>query len=177
MRQTGEIARGQMYSNQLANALTAYSAISDHPDIWVGSRASRRAWRSISTGRRRARAAPCEVHDPRLPTHRQVGARGRARQDARTARRQSRGDAGATANRRASVRDDQGLDGRHALLVSTITSGERGAEPARSGVQPEASNEDHGNRTPDRGAARLIPVRIVIRTTQSGPCYLLAFSG
>jgi len=35
MRQTGEIARGQMYSNQLANALTAYSAISDHPDIWV----------------------------------------------------------------------------------------------------------------------------------------------
>jgi len=35
MRQTGEIARGQMYSNQLANALTAYSAISGHPDIWV----------------------------------------------------------------------------------------------------------------------------------------------
>ena len=35
MRQTGEIARGQMYSNQLANALAAYSAISDHPDIWV----------------------------------------------------------------------------------------------------------------------------------------------
>ena len=35
MRQTGEIARSQIYSNQLANALTAYSAISDHPDIWV----------------------------------------------------------------------------------------------------------------------------------------------
>jgi hypothetical protein len=35
MRQTGAIARGQMYSNQLANALSAYSAISDHPEIWV----------------------------------------------------------------------------------------------------------------------------------------------
>ena len=57
---------------------------------------------------------------------------------------------------RASVRDDQGLDGRHALLVSTATQGERRDEPARSGVQPEASAEDHGNRTLDRGAARLI---------------------
>jgi hypothetical protein len=35
MRQTAAIARGQMYSNQLANALASYSAISDHPDIWV----------------------------------------------------------------------------------------------------------------------------------------------
>ena len=81
--------------------------------------------------------------------------------DAGTARRQSRGDAGATANRRASVRDDQGLDGRHPLLVSTTTEGERGDEPARSGVQPEASDEDHGNRTLDRGAARLIRARIL----------------
>src|SRR5262245_44075389 len=35
MRQTGAIARGQMYSNQLENALAAYSLIADHPDIWV----------------------------------------------------------------------------------------------------------------------------------------------
>ena len=35
MRQTAAIARGQMYSNQLENALAAYATIADHPDIWV----------------------------------------------------------------------------------------------------------------------------------------------
>ena len=88
----------------------------------AGSRASRKAWRFISTGRQRVRAAPCGRSARHQTTDASAGgARGGARQDAGTARRQSRGDAGATANRRASVRDDQGLDGRHALLVSTTT--------------------------------------------------------
>ena len=35
MRQSGAIARSQMYGNDLANSLSTYSAIAEHPDIWV----------------------------------------------------------------------------------------------------------------------------------------------
>ena len=35
MRQSGAIARSQMYGNDLANSLSTYNAIAEHPDIWV----------------------------------------------------------------------------------------------------------------------------------------------
>jgi hypothetical protein len=38
------------------------------------------------------------------------------------------------------------------------TQSERGDEPACPGVQPETSDEDHGDRAPDR----LIPVQIIV---------------
>ena len=69
----------------------------------------------------------------------------------------------------ASVRDDQGLDGRHPLLVPATTEGERRNELARPGVQPEASDEDHGNRAADPGAARLIAPGSSSDRTETGP--------
>ncbi len=50
----------------------------------------------------------------------------------------------------------QGVDGRHPLPESTTTEGERRDGPARTGIQLEASDEDHGYRAVDRGAPRLI---------------------
>ena len=43
---------------------------------------------------------------------------------------------------------------------------------ARSGVQPEASDGDHKNRTLDRRATRLIPVRIVLSRRSPIGCRL-----
>jgi Transposase DDE domain len=46
------------------------------------------------------------------------------------------------------------------FLCRRFTEGERRDESARAGLQPEASDENHGNGTADRGAARLIAARI-----------------
>jgi hypothetical protein len=97
-----------------------------------------------------------EVYDQRLPPDRALGARDRSRCDAGSARSGSDADAGPTADGGAPVRHHQGVDGRHPLPQSTTTESQRRDGPSRPGLQPEASDENHGNRTADRGAPRLI---------------------
>ena len=55
------------------------------------------------------------------------------------------------------------------LLVSALTDGKRRDEPARTGLQPEASDENHGNRNLDRGAARLIGVGLAAGSMAGRP--------
>ena len=59
----------------------------------------------------------------------------------------------ATPDRRAHVRHAQIVDGRNALPDEAITRRANGDELAGPGVQPEASDADHGRSTADRGDA------------------------
>ena len=110
-----------------------------------------------------------EVHDQQLSAPRPLGARGRARCPAAAAGRRPVGHATASQHCVAPLRHAQSMDGRHALPVSTITSGECRDEPARSGLQPEAGHEDHGNRAADPGASHLIAQLAVAGPLASRP--------
>ncbi len=61
----------------------------------------------------------------------------------------------------------QGVDGRHPLPESTTTEGERRDGPARTGIQLEASDEDHGYRAVDRGAPRQKGATIPLASAKS----------
>ena len=56
---------------------------------------------------------------------------------------------------RASIWNDQGLDGGDAFPHQVIGTRQNGNEPARTRLQPKAGNEDHGNRRAVGGNAGL----------------------
>jgi hypothetical protein len=139
------------------NRSAMHSAARPVSTLSDASQASRREWRSTSTGRQ---LVPAEVHNSEVSAHRPMGARTRARSDAGSPRCQSAGDANAKEHSRASVRHDQSLDGRNSFPMSRSREGGRRDELARSRLQLEASDEDHGNQATDCGATRLISPRI-----------------
>src|SRR5580700_3740744 len=91
------------------------------------------------------------MHPFRLSTDHALGARARARGDA-TAPGSHAGSIETTAaNRRASLRDAESLDGSNTLLDQNAPEGQNRDELARLGLQPEACNEDPRNPTASRG--------------------------
>ena len=104
------------------------------------------------------------VHDLSVSTHPQVGARGGAGADAAPARPQARGDDATTKHRRARLRNAQALDGDDALPDSKARAREHRDEPARAGLQPQASDasarhcqNDEGDEFGGRVSAFLCP--------------------
>ena len=81
------------------------------------------------------------MHDRRLSAHHALGARGGARGDAAAAGSAARDDASATTDGRAPVRHDQALDGLDPLPDQDAGARAHRDEPARPGLQPEASDQ------------------------------------
>ena len=114
---------------------------------------------------RRERAAPASllgiglstlpdqgpVHDGRLPAHQPLGARSGPGSDAGTPGEDAGSRTYPPADRRACLRHPEILDGRHALPDEATPERENRDEPARAGLQPEASDADPRGRTADEG--------------------------
>jgi Transposase domain (DUF772) len=79
-----------------------------------------------------------------------VGARDRSRNGAGPARPQPGQDAGAPPDRGASVRDHQGVDGRHALPDEKIAESDERNGAARAGLRHQARDADSGRWRIDR---------------------------
>jgi hypothetical protein len=84
-----------------------------------------------------------------------LGARGRARHDAKALGSRPEENADPPANGRTSIRNAESLDGGHPLPHTHARTGQYRDEPARAGLQSQANDEDHGNRTADRSDANL----------------------
>src|SRR6202140_1558591 len=80
-------------------------------------------------------------------------------EDAGSARPHARGHGRATTDRRASIRNPQGLDGRHPLPDQDARQGPNRDEPPRSGLQHKAGDRDHRCGTADGGDQNLIASR------------------
>ena len=98
--------------------------------------------------------AHASMHARQGQTPEALGARERARQDASQARPHAGGHGNQPADRRASVRHAQGMDGQHPLPDQDPRKGQNRDEPAGAGLQYEA-NDQYLRRQPadagDRG--------------------------
>src|SRR6516164_7956674 len=98
--------------------------------------------------------AQASMHARQGQTPEALGARERARQDASQARPHAGGHDNPPADRRASVRHAQGMDGQHSLPDQDPRKGQNRDEPAGAGLQYEA-NDQYLRRQPadagDRG--------------------------
>src|SRR5450631_1823316 len=91
-----------------------------------------------------------------------LGARGRAGHDAKTFGSRPDKNADTQANGRASFRNVKGVDGSDPLPHSHARTSEYRDESSRSGIQPQAHDEDHGNRTLDRSDENLAATRLFL---------------
>src|ERR1700720_291433 len=85
--------------------------------------------------------AQASMHARQGQTPEALGARERARQDASQARPHAGGHDNPPADRRASVRHAQGMDGQHPLPDQDPRKGQNRDEPAGAGLQYEANDQ------------------------------------
>ena len=107
-------------------------------------------------------ACAIKAHDRQRAPGDAMGARGRLGRHAEAARSGAAGNGAATADRRASIRDIEGLDGCDALPDPDTQTGQHRDEPASAGLQHEAGAHDHGDRTAAPGHAGVSPHRPLI---------------
>ncbi len=87
------------------------------------------------------------MHTQRLPPNRALGTRAGAGRHAAPPGSRATSVTLASADRGASLRDAEGMDGGHSLPDQDLASGSNGNEPACPGVQPEAGAEPLRNAT------------------------------
>src|SRR6516164_763093 len=106
--------------------------------------------------------AQASMHARQGQTPEALGARERARQDASQARPHAGGHDNPPADRRASVRHAQGLDGQHPLPDQDPRKGQNRDELAGAGLQYEANDQPLRRQTADagdRGLTARLPAR------------------
>ena len=84
--------------------------------------------------------AEIEVHACQGAARQALGARSRPRRDAGAVRPLAQDHAHPTPDRRTSIRNHQGVDGRDPLQAAHPRKGQRGDEPSRSRLQSEADD-------------------------------------
>src|SRR5262245_5998007 len=97
-----------------------------------------------------------------------MGTRARARSRAAAPRRQSAGNAPASRDSRASVRDTQNADGRNALPDETTAQGRHRDGVARARLQSHASDEYHRCPTAPGGDEGIVALVCCLRTKRTG---------
>src|SRR5262245_25239343 len=97
-----------------------------------------------------------------------MGTRARARSRAAAPRRQSAGNAPASRDSRASVRDTQNADGRNALPDETTAQGRHRDGVARARLQSHASDEYHRCPTAPGGDEGIVALVCCLRTQRTG---------
>src|SRR5277367_5162539 len=95
--------------------------------------------------------AQASMHARQGQTPEALGARERARQDAGQARPHAGGHDNPPADRRASVRHAQGMDGQHPLPDQDPRKGQNRDEPAGAGLQYEATDQYLRRQPADAG--------------------------
>src|SRR6516165_9152984 len=99
--------------------------------------------------------AQASMHARQGQTPKALGARERARQDASQARPHAGGHDNPPADRRASVRHAQGLDGQHPLPDQDPRKGQNRDEPAGAGLQYQANDQPLRRQPADAGDRHL----------------------
>src|ERR1700722_526377 len=112
--------------------------------------------------------AEASMHARQGQTPEALGARERARQDASQARPHAGGHDNPPADRRASVRHAQGMDGQHPLPDQYPRKGQNRDEPPGAGLQYEANDQYLRRQPADAGDRGLTALPVTVNVDNGG---------